>query len=330
MRKEYCLLIGEIYRTYKIPNAQFELIFPTMAHIAVNDLYWEAKVSALHFFRQVIVRQFKYNGVIDGAFPAMTFSKKHKKIVTLTPREIQLRIDLILEESTNRGALGVLLECLGDECDLEVVKSAHAIALRVQQFLNQYEYRKGPEATEAAGASTTTTAATKTIVPTADTNFAELSLRDTQSVNSRQNRQSGDMRQPQQPPIASGSSAAPSPAHSVQTPPIDVNSTEADRIIAAIVSQDDINLLGDTKVTAEEAAKQTPEASSSPHLDPLLFQRMRSVRTAEYLQRIEELQLATLVERRGAWIRKNESFESLLDDMMFSLQIGDANNADCY
>lgn len=307
VRKEYCLLIGEIYRSYKIPNAQFELIFPTMAHLAINDLYWEAKVSALHFWRQVILRQFKYNGVIDGAFPAVTFSRRHKKIVTLTPREIELRLHLILDELQVRGALGVLLECLGDDCDLEVVKLATKIAQRVESFLQQYDYGKeelaggGTDRPSTALTTSLQSVASSSSVPTTSTStsFAGLCL------------------------VEPTTGAAPGPLSDSDC------AAQADRVIAAIVSLDDISLLGDTAVTAG-AAQQPPEASSSPHLDPELFRRMRAVRPAEYLRRIAQLELATLVDRRGAWIRKNESFESLLDDMMFSLQIGDANNADCY
>lgn len=342
VRKEYCLLIIEIYRSHRIPNQQFELIFPTMAHIAINDLYWEAKVNALHFWYQVILRQFKYNGVIDGAFPAVTFSKKHKKIVTLTPREIELRLDLILDELMTRGALGVLLECLADDCDLEVVKSAANLAECLQNFLAKYEYQKE---SNAAAADNKPTASTKSscVVPTTDTNFAELSLRDSLMVTNRHAaRKSASGKTPSPPPQPATTAGSPgdcaAPADpSVDkmdvSPPIPLSERacrlQADQVISAIVSLDDINLLGDTAVQSD-AANKMPEESSSPHLDPALFRRMRAVTPTEYLRRIAQLDLATLVDRRGAWIRKNESFDSLLDDMMFSLRIGDADNADCY
>lgn len=303
VRKEYGLLIGEIYRLYKIPNVQFELLFPTMAHLAINDLYWEAKVSALHFWCQVILRQFKYNGVIDGAFPAVTFSRQLKKIVTLTPREIELRLHLILDELQVRGALGVLLECLADDCDLEVVKLATVIAQRVERFLQQYDYGKE----ELAGGATDRPSSAMTTSLQASTtrhSFAGLSLEESGAPTAATAQAAG--------PLTDSDCAA-----------------EADRVIAAIVSLDDYSLLKHTAV-AEDAEKRPPETSSVPHLDAELFQRMRAVRPAEYIRRIAQLELATLVERRGAWIRKNESFESLLDDMMFSLKIGDANNADCY
>ena len=57
-----------------------------MAHCAVNDFYWEVKVNSLDFWRNVICRQFCHQGMIDGTFPAVTFSKEHKKIITLTDK----------------------------------------------------------------------------------------------------------------------------------------------------------------------------------------------------------------------------------------------------
>lgn len=116
------------------------MLFSTLAYCAVNDLHWEVKTSVLAFWKIVITRQFHQHGVIDGGFPAVIFSKQHKKIVTLTQKEILNRLDKILCELSALGCLGVLLECLNDDCDLEVFRIAIGIIKDIMGFLNKYNY----------------------------------------------------------------------------------------------------------------------------------------------------------------------------------------------
>jgi len=63
----------------------------------VSDLHWEVKVNALQFWEKVIERQMSDQGMIDGVFPSVTFSK-NRKIVLLTENEIRLRLNKVLEE----------------------------------------------------------------------------------------------------------------------------------------------------------------------------------------------------------------------------------------
>jgi hypothetical protein len=78
--------------------------------------------------------------MIDGTFPAVTFSKEHKKIITLNDKEIQLRLSKVLNELSMRGCLGVLIHCLDDDCDLQVVKSTVDIVKKLMQHLQKYNY----------------------------------------------------------------------------------------------------------------------------------------------------------------------------------------------
>lgn len=289
-------MICEIYKKYKIPNHQYDLLFPTLAYSAVGDLYWEVKFQALLFWKLVIQRQFQHNGVIDGAFPSVTFSKELKKIVTLTPKEIEIRLNRILDELSTRGALGVLLECLNDSCDLEVVKRASRMVAKISMFLNSYEYMSEfnhPEPT-ATGHPYSGSAAS--------------SLNDTVLIDEEM------------------SAAA-------ATPPSDATSmsfdTHSDNIIESIVSLDDINLLvhayeNQMKVDAN------PAEHSGNAINDEGFQKLVNVKPIDYLRRIGSIDLDAMIESRVGWIHKNESFNSLLDDIMFSLEIADINEADCY
>lgn len=63
-----------------------------MSHAAVTDLHWEVKVNALDFWHNVLERHLMDQGVIDGSFPKITFSKENRKIVTLNEIEIKRRL----------------------------------------------------------------------------------------------------------------------------------------------------------------------------------------------------------------------------------------------
>jgi hypothetical protein len=69
-----------------------------MAFAAMSDLHWEVKINALQFWEKVIERQMSDQGMIDGVFPSVTFSKENRKIVTLTENEIKLRLNKVLGE----------------------------------------------------------------------------------------------------------------------------------------------------------------------------------------------------------------------------------------
>lgn len=140
IRKEAALLLIAIYEHNKIDNSQLECVYMTMAHAAMNDLFWEVKVKAIDFWNLVIKRELARQGVIDGGFPSVTFSIEKKKIVTLTRKEITLRLTEVLNKMSAVGCLGVLLSCLSDDADLMVIKAAvHVINLFVK-FMDKYNY----------------------------------------------------------------------------------------------------------------------------------------------------------------------------------------------
>ncbi|KAG4077805.1 hypothetical protein HA402_011234 [Bradysia odoriphaga] len=140
VRKEAVCLVTSIYEHHNINAQQSDMLFSTLAYCAVSDLHWEVKTSVLAFWKIVITRQFHQHGVVDGGFPAVIFSKQHKKIITLTQKEILSRLDNVLGELSALGCLGILLECLTDDCDLEVLRIAIAIIKDMMAFLNKYNY----------------------------------------------------------------------------------------------------------------------------------------------------------------------------------------------
>uniref|UniRef100_A0A182RE17 Uncharacterized protein n=1 Tax=Anopheles funestus TaxID=62324 RepID=A0A182RE17_ANOFN len=154
VRREAVNTVREIYANHKIQPQCLDSVFSVLAHAAANDLYWEVKINALQFWRLVMCRQFQHQGMIDGTFPAVTFSKEHKKIVTLTDREIQTRLMKVLNELSLRGCLGVVLACLGDDCDLGVVKETIAIINKLMSHLNKYNFLDYYHVLSGTGSST--------------------------------------------------------------------------------------------------------------------------------------------------------------------------------
>lgn len=79
----------------------------TMANVVLSDLHWEVKVNALNFWELIIEHQMNDQGMIDGVFPQVTFSKEHRKIINLTPATIQERLRKVLVGLSQNGCLHV-------------------------------------------------------------------------------------------------------------------------------------------------------------------------------------------------------------------------------
>lgn len=79
----------------------------TMAEAAVLDLHWEVKVNALEYWSHFITSHFTDQGMLDGSFPNVTFSKEHRKIVALNEGEIKRRLNKALDEMAKQYCLGV-------------------------------------------------------------------------------------------------------------------------------------------------------------------------------------------------------------------------------
>lgn len=81
-----------LYEFQDLPEYKLPLLYDIMSHAVMIDLYWEVKVKALYFWHKVLERHLMDQGVIDGTFPKITFSKEHRKIVTLNETEVRRRL----------------------------------------------------------------------------------------------------------------------------------------------------------------------------------------------------------------------------------------------
>ncbi|XP_076292857.1 integrator complex assembly factor Brat1 [Lasioglossum baleicum] len=139
VRKEAVILIKELYVNYKWPKDIVDSMTRSMSAAAVFDLHWEVKTCALHFWGQFIKSHMSDQGVLDGYFPKVTFSKEHRKIVSLNDIEIKRRLNKALDELAKQNCLGVLLVALEDDSDFEVCKTSAAIINKLKAFLLKYK-----------------------------------------------------------------------------------------------------------------------------------------------------------------------------------------------
>lgn len=305
VRREAVNTVREIYSNHKIQSQCLDSVFSVLAFSAVNDLYWEVKLNALVFWEVVMCRQFQHQGMIDGTFPSVTFSKEHKKIITLTNKEILLRLRKVLNELALRGCLGVLLACLNDDCDLEVVKRAIRTIRKLMSFLDKYnfieEYKKlvNPAKNEHPPGS---------FISVIDTNYSE-HKKTTSQLWTNSQRNDAD--------------------YSSGNVPCLVNS---DEIIDSIVNLDDVNLLSISYKTNMSVIDPTSKScnceSSKVHDD--LFKKYAEVTADDFLEKISKIDFTDLIASRERWMLKTESFGSLLDDVLFSYYAAEVNDADCY
>ncbi|XP_034935397.1 uncharacterized protein [Chelonus insularis] len=142
VRKEAIALIKELYVHRKWPKATLKAINDIMVEAAILDLHWEVKINALKYWRHLMTVDLNDQGMLDGEFPNVTFSKEHRKIVTLDEREIKNLINKAMDTMAKQNCLGVLLLTLEDESDFEVSKNAANIIQELKGLLLKYNVHK--------------------------------------------------------------------------------------------------------------------------------------------------------------------------------------------
>ncbi|CRK88217.1 CLUMA_CG001998, isoform A [Clunio marinus] len=301
VRREAVACITAVYRQHQIQPACLDLIFSVLTHCAVNDFYWQVRVNALGFWRTVICRQFSHQGMIDGTFPAVTFSKEHKKIITLNDKEIHLRLRKVLNELSLRGCLGILISCLQDS-DLEVIKVAVAIVDRIMIYLNKYnfveEYNKSKKPT---------TVSVDPVKPVIDSNYSEFenNLHETKGPVVRNN---ADFRKKTEVSISKENGEC----------------CPDDTIIDLIVQSDDILLLTNK---CKMNLQVTCEISMGK-IDENLFKKYATVSPDEFLDFVTKTNFDELIKEKSEWLKHSENFSTLLDDVLRSFGI--SMDLDCY
>lgn len=332
--------LATIYEHRRIPPRYMDTLYSTLSYCVISDLHWEVKLEALRFWELEFKKQFTNQGMIDGTFPTVTFSKEYKKIVTLTEKEINLRILKVFKELSQRGCLGVMLKCLQEECDLEVIKTAVCMVHCLLEKLKKYNFESLVESLDKAPSTSTNTASTPT---TPISNPSSPSLDKT--LDMQHNLQFQPIKPPTlvaaEQPKANITIATPETINANQPLTLEEHA-QSDEVIESILSSQDINLLvasyesqlqlnnnGNTS-TAENNPEQR-DKPLTPCIDPNLYKTYTSVGVKEFMQTIKSIDLEQLLKNHNDWFLGSESFISLLDDIIFSMKQEDESLfADCY
>lgn len=293
VRKEAVILITHIYENQRVQRNQFDLIYEALAIAAVHDLFWEVKINAIEFWHCVIKRQLQDQGVIDGTFPTVTFSKENKKIVTLTQKEITLRLTKVLVKLSTFGCLGVLLASLNDHDDVLVVKKGVDVIKSLTEFLDKYSYWEEVQEHFGSAAQPSTSEQSTSNVNNSKVNTASKTIE-----NESKSTINDDM-------------------------------SKSDDVIQSIVSVQDINLLSTAyenklNVDRDGTFKHEP-IEHDEH-----FKSLCQITPHTFLHKIKTTDLTELLKTRTEWLAQTESFTSLLNDMSYSLQAHEHHDADCY
>lgn len=302
VRREAVSCITAIYNYQTIPPGCFDIIFSVMAHCAVSDFHWEVRANALEFWALVIQRQFAHQGMINGTFPAVTFSKEHKKIITLNDKEIQLRLRKVLNELSVRGCLGVLMASLQDT-ELDVIKKTVVIIEKMTGYLNKYNFIE-----EYNRISVNATSNSKK--PVIDSNYSEF-----QNLDSPKNvevRNTADTRRRTDVCLSRENGEL-------------FTCSAMDAIIDQILQSDDITLLTNTY---KQNLKVTCKAPDMGKIDENLYKKFASVSADDFLNYITNHNLQQLTRNKSEWLQFSETFSSLLDDVLRSS--GCDVDLDCY
>lgn len=137
--KEALALLKAIYQHHKLPELIEQKIYNCMFNAALQNGYKLVKLQALSFWKLAIKKQLEYEGMIDGAFPAVTFSKVCNKIVTFNDATIKKCLLRVLHKLNQLGALYMLLHIFLTENDEEVIKTAIKSVSNFAELLIKYK-----------------------------------------------------------------------------------------------------------------------------------------------------------------------------------------------
>lgn len=285
-----------ICENQRFPSNQLDSVYEAMAFAAIQDLFWEVKVKAIEFWRCVIERHLQYQGVIDGSFPSVTFSKEHKRIVTLTQQEITRRLTKVLTRLSGCGCLGVLLATLDDQDDLLVLKNGVSTIKTLTAFFDKYGYCEEVKKTDIFKAKSLSIIETST-TPDESASNSCINMDDNESKDLE---------------ITKGTYEV----------------IDSDEVIQSIVNAQDINLLSKTYEN-----QMNIDSMGAPQIQidyKGFFEKVSSVTPLMFVEKLKATNLEELVQERIQWIAHVGSLSSLLNDMLYSLQAHESHDADCY
>lgn len=285
VRAEALITLRKIYEHRKIHHRYKNTLFSTLNYCVIGDHHTEVKMNALEFWRREFYRQFTNQGMIDGVFPTVTFSKEQKKIVTLTEKEIQTSMAKVFGEVQQYGYFGILLKCLREETSKEVLEF---LIKGTTILMEKFEKYKGI--------------------------LEEIEMR------SPLDTEHSSFNFPSEEPT-------PPPQQSENKPTI--NPSEADEIIEAILNSQDSQLL-EKAFETQMQLNADDKPSKNRHIDEFYYKQF-AIPLRQFFTELKAINPDQLLKQQKEWLQCEESFTSLLDDILSAIKRDDENMiSDCY
>lgn len=144
VRKEVVSVLTEIFVNQKVSTKFQNLMYCVMSTAALSDQHWEVQMAAIAFWKKAIQNNLHNRGMIDGKFPAVTFSREKRKIITLNQEEIHKQLSSILNELAQIGCLYVLNQSMSD-VNLKVEEQAYNVAKELIEILTNHNFNRVAE-----------------------------------------------------------------------------------------------------------------------------------------------------------------------------------------
>lgn len=138
LRSETVGLITTIYDCHTLPDNISEKLHDALKFAVLEDDIEAVKTNALCFWKKVIDKHLAEEGMIDGEFPSVTFSKKLKKIITFDDFVIKQCLDRVLSKLSKLGCLTVFLFALNSDSHKILKQTALDLIMPFIQLLKKH------------------------------------------------------------------------------------------------------------------------------------------------------------------------------------------------
>ncbi|XP_060532230.1 uncharacterized protein LOC132705583 isoform X2 [Cylas formicarius] len=140
IRNEAVVLISKIYKNRNTPEEDLLKIYASMEQVACTDKDAQVQSNAIRFWEIVIQKHLTKQGMVDGEFPEVTFSKELKKIVTITVYEIKKRLIDALNQLSYIGCLAIFVDIIQSKgTSQEVFTTALDVVTNFHELLRKYQ-----------------------------------------------------------------------------------------------------------------------------------------------------------------------------------------------
>lgn len=138
VRYKSILLTKNLYNCHYLSPESLDKMLDLLSHVTICDLHWEVKKACIIFWDTILEKLLIEEGMVNGEFPDHIFSREKKKIIKITPKEMSIRIIKVFEKLNEYGCLHALWEVIQNDCDIEVIKEAGKLVIKMLKLMEKF------------------------------------------------------------------------------------------------------------------------------------------------------------------------------------------------